>query len=83
MKLYIIAARNPLEPDEPWVESAWDEYAVDDNPSGYEEAVRKARIMHGPDHVGVGIIHVSDGFLGKLFKAREEKASKEEVVSVD
>jgi hypothetical protein len=77
MKLYVITAKNEAA-GPPWVVTAWDEYTVDENGSGYEGAITDAMRLHGAENVRIGIVHVPENFLESLFEPVEVTATKVE-----
>jgi len=46
MLIYMIWVNNRAEFDEAWMVNAWDEFTIDANPQGWEEAVSKAKSEH-------------------------------------
>lgn len=66
MKIHIIAVKAP-DVDSPWVQSAWDEYTIDENPEGFQRDIEKAKEMHKDYEVRLGIIEVPDNFFSKIF----------------
>ncbi len=67
MEIRVIAVRHKGDAD-PWIVEAWDEWSIDGNSEGFEEAVRKCEKEHGTNsEVRVGIIEVPDGFLQDMF----------------
>jgi hypothetical protein len=51
-----------------WTTEAWDEFTLDENPQGFEEALDKARQKHGDQHVGVLKVELPRGALAKPFE---------------
>lgn len=68
MRIYVIAAKVEGE-ETPWIINAWDEWTMDANPSGFDEACEQAEERAGADaQIRIGIIEVPDSFLFDLFK---------------
>lgn len=67
MKIFVIAAKADGE-GAPWIMNAWDEWTIDSNPSGFDEACTKAEGISGRAQIRIGIVEVPDQFLFDLFK---------------
>ena len=69
MIVHLIVIRHP-EPSEDtyWTTEAWDENTIDENPQGYEEALKKAQASNGADHVRVLKVQLPEGALAKPFE---------------
>lgn len=50
-----------------WVTEAWDEYTIDENYRGWEEALKKAEKVHGEGNVRVIQVVVPDDTLDRPF----------------
>jgi len=69
MTVSIIVVRIPGPTNvEYWTTEAWDEFTLDDNPQGFEEALAKARNQHGAEHVGILEVELPSGALAKPFE---------------
>lgn len=58
MLIYMIWVNNRAEFDEAWMLDAWDEFTIEANPQGFDEAVKKAKSEHAevrviPVHVDI------------------------------
>ena len=58
MKLHIIMGRRP-ESDVPEALDCWDEYTIDENPDGFEEAIRTHKAKSDFAAVSVVIVSIS------------------------
>lgn len=59
MKIHTIWSIDPND-DTLYLIDGWDEYTRDENPSGFTEAVSKARLEHGADNVSVIDLEVNE-----------------------
>lgn len=68
MKIFVIAAKIEAE-ETPWIINAWDEWTVDANYAGWEDAIKEAQEKVGPKtEVRVGEVKVPNSFLFDMFK---------------
>ena len=67
MKLYLIVA-HALHAESPWVITGWDEWSVDENHSGYLEALEQARERNPSAEIREAIVEVPDNFLARIFE---------------
>lgn len=75
MKIYVIAGK--IEGEEtPWILNAWDEWSIDANPSGWEDAIEECKKKSATAEVRVGIVNVPDDFLFQMFAPVEVNATK-------
>ena len=51
----------------PWLHSAWDEFARDDNWEGWAEDLKKAQDTHGADKIRVVTVSVDQDKIEQLF----------------
>ena len=68
MKIYLIVVQAPTRGDSPWVWGAWDEWTIDENPDGYQEAINEARARNPSEEVRTACVEVPDGFLQQVFE---------------
>jgi hypothetical protein len=54
--------------DSYWVAEAWDEYTVDENGWGFEEALQRCRSTHGADNVRVLKVQLPADALERPFR---------------
>ncbi len=74
MKLYILFGQRPCRYEDEYAPEAlivWDEFAVDENPGGYEEALDKERAKYASEMTAMRVIAVEvDGDkISKLLNA--------------
>lgn len=67
MKIYVIAIQTPGE-ETPWIVNAWDEWTVDENPTGFNDLVEDTQFKNPGADVRIGIVEVPDSFLFDIFK---------------
>jgi uncharacterized protein YciU (UPF0263 family) len=67
MKIFLIVAR-ALNVQEPWILGAWDEWTIDENPTGFQEAVEEAIEKNKTAEVRVGCVEVPDEFMERIFE---------------
>ena len=70
MRLNIFIATDDYA-DTPWVVGAWDEWSVDENPTGYAEDVERQEDKYGANF-RVAVVKVTDDFLESAFAPYEE-----------
>ena len=69
MIINLIVIRQPgTVEDTFWTSEAWDEYTIDENPEGFDEAIEKAHKEYGGDHVRVLQVRIPKGSLAKPFE---------------
>lgn len=56
IEVWMIWAMLDSEPDAPWVVDAWDEYSIENNPSGWDDAVTKAKKENENIRITVSLI---------------------------
>ena len=75
MLIYCIVADHPDWPDDPpWLITAWDEFAAEDNHEGWVEELKQARREHRGCEVRVAYLEVPDDWLSKQFRPTVTKA---------
>ena len=68
LDVYMIWATDPADPSGMiWLVDAWDADTVDDNKTGWDEAVDKARKLHGVGNVRVTVTSINCGALEQSF----------------
>jgi hypothetical protein len=68
MKLYTILVRNSMD-ETAWVITAWDEYSVDENNEGWQQAIADARENYF--EMRISVVNVPNDFLEKPFMTPE------------
>lgn len=66
MILFCILVKHPQE-DEPWVAGAWDEWTVEQNYEGWEEAVTATKDKHKESEIRIAGLEVPDGWMSDQF----------------
>lgn len=66
MELHVILVREPVD-GSIWSTEAWDEYTIDDNPTGFRDAVEKAKKQNGADNVRIMVVDVPDDCMENAF----------------
>lgn len=74
MKIYVIAVWGKGEPT-PWIATAWDEWSMEENPSGFEAVLKTHKNRYSNSEVQVGIVEVPDDFLREMFAPHEAKGT--------
>jgi len=67
LKLIVVRSQSVVE-DTHWVAGAWDEYTLDENPSGFEDDVKKAQGEHGADNVRILDVKIPEDALAYAFE---------------
>lgn len=67
MKIYLIVAKI-MNVETPWILGAWDEWTIDENPNGFQEAINEAREKNRTAEVRVGCVEVPDDFMEQIFQ---------------
>lgn len=70
MEIRVIAVWDS-QSDDPWIAEAWDEWSIDGNGKGFDEALKKCERENAPHQVRVGIVNVPDNFLKNMFESHE------------
>lgn len=74
MKLYTLWLKEPDSIDEsPYIIEAWDEYAANYNPEGYDEAVQKAIKEHGGENIRILEVEIPIQAVRDLWKVPKVK----------
>jgi hypothetical protein len=65
MKIFLLFVKWPDSDDEnPYLKDSWDEYSIEENPAGYEEAISNAKKA---GHLRIASIEVPFDAVKKLF----------------
>ena len=68
LDVFMVWATDPTDPSNMiWLVDAADADSVDDNKSGWDEAVDKARKLHGAENVRVTVTSINYGALEQSF----------------